>query len=81
MNALLLSLTGCSNLYTRHSNKCAFTDLSVCLNPEIPPDMFNPITQEMIDADVANKKLNAARWLQCIKKHEIMIEEAKQCVD
>jgi len=43
--------------------------------------MFNPITQEMIDADVANKKLNAARWLQCIKKHEIMIEEAKQCVD
>jgi len=43
--------------------------------------MFNPITQEMIDADVANKKLNAARWLRCIKKHEIMIEEAKQCVD
>lgn len=74
-------LTGCSNLYTRHSTKCGFSDLSVCLAPVAPLDLIEPIDQKQIDDLVANKKLNGVRWLQCIKKHEIIIEEAKQCLD
>jgi len=81
MNALLLSLTSCSNLYTRHSSSCAFSDLSICLNPELPPDLIEPLDQIQVDNNGAVMKLNGVRWLQCIKKHEILIEEAKQCLD